>query len=134
MGTAKWMVEDGVIVGGQFGDPKKSGLLTTNDSFTDFELSLDFMIVCTAGFFIIMILTSCSVVVLVVDQLDVGLVKSERDPPVAADPDRPVAGKVTLERVYSKRRDRKVVRALRHVEKREDAQQLRDVRRLDTLL
>src|SRR5215216_1418020 len=81
-----------------------------------------------------MILTSCSVVVLVVDQLDVGLVESERDPPVATDPDRPVAGKVTLERVCSKRRDREVVRALRHVEEREDAQQLRDMRRLDTLL
>jgi hypothetical protein len=44
IGSAQWKVEDGVIVGGQFGDPKKSGLLTTNESFTDFELSLDFMI------------------------------------------------------------------------------------------
>src|SRR6476659_10125923 len=44
MGTAQWKVEDGVIVGGQFGDPKKWGLLTTKESFTDFELSLDFMI------------------------------------------------------------------------------------------
>src|SRR5690349_18663663 len=44
LGSAQWKVEDGIIVGGQFGDPKKSGLLTTNESFKDFELTLDFMI------------------------------------------------------------------------------------------
>jgi hypothetical protein len=44
LGSAQWKVVDGVISGGQFGDPKKSGLLTTTESFTDFELSLDFMI------------------------------------------------------------------------------------------
>jgi hypothetical protein len=43
-GSAEWKVEEGVIVGGQFGDPKKSGLLTTDESFKDFELTLDFMI------------------------------------------------------------------------------------------
>ena len=43
-GSAVWRVEDGVIVGGQDGDPKKSGLLCTKDSFKDFELTLDFMI------------------------------------------------------------------------------------------
>jgi len=43
-GSAKWRVEDGIIVGGQDGDPKKSGLLCTKDSFKDFELKLDFMI------------------------------------------------------------------------------------------
>jgi hypothetical protein len=43
-GSAVWRVEDGIIVGGQDGDPKKSGLLTTKDSFKDFELTLDFMI------------------------------------------------------------------------------------------
>jgi hypothetical protein len=43
-GTAKWRVEDGVIVGGQDGDPKRSGLLTTREQFQDFELELDFMI------------------------------------------------------------------------------------------
>jgi len=43
-GSAKWRVEDGIIVGGQDGDPKKSGLLCTKDSFKDFELTLDFMI------------------------------------------------------------------------------------------
>jgi hypothetical protein len=44
IGTAKWRVEDGVIVGGQDGDPKRSGLLTTREQFQDFELELDFMI------------------------------------------------------------------------------------------
>jgi len=43
-GTAAWRVEDGIIVGGQDGDPKKSGLLCTKDSFKDFEIILDFMI------------------------------------------------------------------------------------------
>jgi len=43
-GSAKWRVEDGIIVGGQDGDPKKSGLLCTKDSFKDFEITLDFMI------------------------------------------------------------------------------------------
>ena len=44
LGSAVWKVQDGIIVGGQNGDPKKSGLLTTRDSFKDFELTLDFMI------------------------------------------------------------------------------------------
>ena len=44
IGSAKWRVEDGVIVGGQDGDPKRSGLLTTKDSFKDFEIELEFMI------------------------------------------------------------------------------------------
>lgn len=44
IGTAKWRVEDGVIVGGQDGDPKRSGLLTTKEQFTDFELELEAMI------------------------------------------------------------------------------------------
>ena len=44
IGSAKWRVEDGVIVGGQDGDPKRSGLLATKDSFKDFELELEFMI------------------------------------------------------------------------------------------
>jgi hypothetical protein len=43
-GSAVWRVGDGIIVGGQDGDPKKSGLLTTKDAFKDFELTLDFMI------------------------------------------------------------------------------------------
>lgn len=44
VGSAVWKIEDGVIVGGQNGDPKRSGLLMTKDQFHDFELRLDFMI------------------------------------------------------------------------------------------
>jgi hypothetical protein len=44
VGSAVWKVDDGVIVGGQDGDPKRSGLLMTKEQFQDFELSLDFMI------------------------------------------------------------------------------------------
>jgi hypothetical protein len=43
-GTAKWKVEEGVIVGGQEGDPKRAGFLCTKDQYQDFELFLDFMI------------------------------------------------------------------------------------------
>jgi len=43
-GTAVWKAQDGVLVGGQEGDPKRGGLLSTKDSYRDFELSLDFMI------------------------------------------------------------------------------------------
>jgi hypothetical protein len=43
-GSAKWSVEDGVIVGGQQGDPKRAGVLATTRQFRDFELELDFMI------------------------------------------------------------------------------------------
>lgn len=44
LGSARWRVEDGVIVGGQEGDPSRSGLLATTESFKDFELELEFMI------------------------------------------------------------------------------------------
>ena len=44
LGSAHWRVEAGVIVGTQDGDPKLAGLLTTKDSFQDFELELEFMI------------------------------------------------------------------------------------------
>jgi len=44
IGSAKWKVEEGVIVGGQDGDPKHSGLLATREQFKDFELELEFMI------------------------------------------------------------------------------------------
>jgi hypothetical protein len=44
VGSAKWRVEDGIIVGGQDGDPKRGGMLVTKDQFKDFELVLDFMI------------------------------------------------------------------------------------------
>lgn len=43
-GSAVWRVEDGVIAGGQDGDPKRSGVLITKSAYKDFELALDFMI------------------------------------------------------------------------------------------
>jgi hypothetical protein len=43
-GTARWRVADGVVVGGQDGDPKRSGLLATTEAFKDFELELEFKI------------------------------------------------------------------------------------------
>lgn len=43
-GSAVWRVEDGVIVGGQDGDPRKSGVLVSEREFKDFELELEFMI------------------------------------------------------------------------------------------
>ena len=44
VGSAVWKVEDGVLVGTQDGDPKRSGLLTSVERFQDFELELEFMI------------------------------------------------------------------------------------------
>ena len=43
-GSAVWRVEDGVIAGGQDGDPKRAGVLITKGAYKDFELALDFMI------------------------------------------------------------------------------------------
>ena len=43
-GSAKWRVENGVMVGGQDGDPKRSGLIMTKQQFKDFELELEFKI------------------------------------------------------------------------------------------
>jgi len=43
-GTAIWKTEDGVLVGGQEGDPKRGGLLATKATYRDFELSLEFLI------------------------------------------------------------------------------------------
>jgi hypothetical protein len=43
-GTAVWKVEDGVLVGGQEGDPKRGGLLSTKGVYKDFELTLEFLI------------------------------------------------------------------------------------------
>jgi hypothetical protein len=43
-GSARWQVADGVIVGGQEGDPKRSGMLATREEFQDFELELEFKI------------------------------------------------------------------------------------------
>jgi hypothetical protein len=44
VGSAVWKVEEGVIVGGQDGNPKRSGLLATEARFRNFELELEFMI------------------------------------------------------------------------------------------
>ena len=44
IGSARWNVKDGIIVGGQEGDPKRSGLLATREQFKDFQLQLEFMI------------------------------------------------------------------------------------------
>jgi hypothetical protein len=44
VGSAAWRAEDGIIVGGQDGDPKRWGLLTTTEKYKDFEITLDFMI------------------------------------------------------------------------------------------
>src|SRR5664279_3383633 len=87
---------------------------------------------CT-GVFITMSSPS-SVVVLVVDEFDVAIYESERDPPVAVNPDRPVAGEVALQLVRTERRDRDVGGSLCHVKQPQDAQQLRDVVSLDASL
>lgn len=44
IGSAVWKAEDGVLAGGQDGDPKKSGVLSTKETYQDFELELEFMI------------------------------------------------------------------------------------------
>lgn len=44
IGSAKWEVKGGVLLGGQDGDPKRSGILITRDTFGDFDLSLEFKI------------------------------------------------------------------------------------------
>ena len=43
-GKAEWRVEDGVIVGGQDGDPKRSGILISKGSYKDFDLRLEYKI------------------------------------------------------------------------------------------
>lgn len=44
VGSAEWRVEDGIITGGQDGDPRKSGILMTKRLFKDFDLELEFKI------------------------------------------------------------------------------------------
>ncbi len=44
IGKAEWRVEDGVIVGGQDGDPKRSGRLKTKQHFADFQFDVEFLI------------------------------------------------------------------------------------------
>jgi hypothetical protein len=43
-GKAEWRVINGVIVGGQGGDPKRSGILASKGSFKDFDLRLEYKI------------------------------------------------------------------------------------------
>ena len=43
-GKAEWRVEDGVIVGGQDGDPKRSGILISKGDYKDFDLRLEYNI------------------------------------------------------------------------------------------
>ena len=43
-GSAVWRVEDGVIAGGQDGDPRRAGVLATQEMYQDFELFLEFLI------------------------------------------------------------------------------------------
>ena len=44
LGGARWRVTNGVIHGGQDGDPKRAGVLATKEEFQNFELELEFMI------------------------------------------------------------------------------------------
>src|SRR5690349_12556616 len=43
-GSAVWRVVEGVVAGGQDGDPKRAGTLATRGMYQDFELSLEFLI------------------------------------------------------------------------------------------
>lgn len=40
-GAAEWTMKDGVLTGGQDGDPKRWGIIQTKKHFKDFELTLD---------------------------------------------------------------------------------------------
>lgn len=43
-GSAVWRASEGVLTGGQDGDPRRSGVLFTEKTFVDFDLSLEFLI------------------------------------------------------------------------------------------
>ena len=43
-GKAEWKVTDGVLEGGQDGDPKRSGVLATKETFLDFDLTFEYLI------------------------------------------------------------------------------------------
>ena len=43
-GNAQWSCQDGILSGGQDGDPKRSGLLISKAKFQDFDFSCDFKI------------------------------------------------------------------------------------------
>ena len=43
-GKAEWKVKDGALEGGQDGDPKRSGILATKETFLDFDLTFEYLI------------------------------------------------------------------------------------------
>lgn len=43
-GKAEWKVIDGVLEGGQDGDPKRAGILATKETFLDFDLQFEYLI------------------------------------------------------------------------------------------
>ena len=43
-GKAEWKVNDGILEGGQGGDPKRSGVLVTKDTFLNFDLDFEYLI------------------------------------------------------------------------------------------
>ena len=43
-GKAEWKVADGVLEGGQDGDPKRAGILATKETFLDFDLQFEYLI------------------------------------------------------------------------------------------
>ena len=43
-GKAEWKVTGGVLEGGQDGDPKRSGVLATKETFLDFDLEFEYLI------------------------------------------------------------------------------------------
>lgn len=43
-GKAEWKVTDGVLEGGQDGDPKRAGILATKQTFLDFDLEFEYLI------------------------------------------------------------------------------------------
>ena len=49
VGSAEWRVEDGIITGGQDGDPRKSGILMTKRLFKDFDLELNLKLMSTGN-------------------------------------------------------------------------------------
>jgi len=40
-GKAEWKVTDGILEGGQGGDPKRSGVLVTKETFLNFDLRFE---------------------------------------------------------------------------------------------
>ena len=43
-GKAEWKINDGTLEGGQDGDPKRSGILATKETFLDFDLTFEYLI------------------------------------------------------------------------------------------